>query len=102
MLHYPRIQDKYGLTEDVINGYLLAVQTHGTLVTAPSFQGTLCEDADDDKFLICALAGGAQYVVSGDPDLLNMNGFAGISILTPRDFVAGVLDVSQPALPGIL
>jgi uncharacterized protein len=34
-----------------------------------------------------ALSGEADYVVSGDQDLLVLNPFRGIPILTPRDFL---------------
>lgn len=44
-------------------------------------------DKDDDKFIACAIAGSAEYVVSGDPDLLNVGHYAGIQILTPNAFV---------------
>ena len=47
----------------------------------------VCSDADDDKFLSCAIAGKAKYVVTGDKSLLATSGYRGITVLTPRDFV---------------
>ncbi len=46
----------------------------------------VCRDADDDNVLACALAGKADYLVTGDADLLDLREYAGIRILTPRDF----------------
>ncbi len=47
----------------------------------------VCRDPDDDKFLACAIAGKAKHVVSGDKALLETSGYAGITVLTPRNFV---------------
>jgi len=45
-------------------------------------------DPDDDVFLRCAVVAGAAYVVSGDHHLLDLEEYAGIPILTVRDFLA--------------
>jgi putative PIN family toxin of toxin-antitoxin system len=47
-----------------------------------------CRDAKDNKFLELAVSGRADYVISGDEDLLVLNPFRGIPILTPREFVS--------------
>lgn len=44
-------------------------------------------DPDDDKFLEVALAGGADYVVSGDRDLFDLGSYGGIEIVTPDEFL---------------
>lgn len=48
---------------------------------------TACRDAKDDKFLELAVSGRASCIVSGDADLLDLNPFRGIPILTPREFL---------------
>jgi putative PIN family toxin of toxin-antitoxin system len=50
-----------------------------------------CRDPDDDKYLACAVDGGADYLVSGDKDLLSLESFRGIPIVKPRPFVEAVL-----------
>ena len=47
----------------------------------------LSRDADDDKFLSLAKAAKAVCIVSGDEDLLVLNPFDSILILTPSDFL---------------
>lgn len=42
-----------------------------------------CRDPKDDKFLACAVEGGAHYLVSSDRDLLDMRGYRGIAIVNP-------------------
>lgn len=49
---------------------------------------TICRDPRDDKFLEVALAGEAATIISGDKDLLVLNPWHGISILTPAAFIA--------------
>lgn len=47
-----------------------------------------CRDPDDDKILELAVNGEAHYIVTGDDDLLVMNPFRGIDIVTPAEFLA--------------
>lgn len=47
-----------------------------------------CRDAKDDKYLELALAAQADVIVSSDSDLLVMDPWRGIRILTPAQFVA--------------
>ena len=48
-----------------------------------------CRDPTDDKFLDLAINGHADLIVSGDADLLALNPFRGIPILSPANFVQG-------------
>ena len=47
----------------------------------------VCRDPKDDKILELAVSGKADYIVTGDDDLLVLNPFQGISIITPTDFL---------------
>ena len=47
----------------------------------------ICQDASDDIFLACALAGKTQTIVSGDRHLLDVSGFSSIRVLRPKTFV---------------
>jgi putative PIN family toxin of toxin-antitoxin system len=46
----------------------------------------VCRDKDDDNVLACALEAAADYVVTGDKDLLVLKAFKRIGIITPREF----------------
>ena len=46
-----------------------------------------CRDPTDDKFLELAVNGRADVLVTGDLDLLVLNPFRGLPIITPRVFV---------------
>jgi predicted nucleic acid-binding protein len=43
-------------------------------------------DAYDDNVLACSLVAEADYLVTGDSDLLELKSFKGIPIITPRAF----------------
>jgi uncharacterized protein len=70
-----------------IEPWLQLLGENSILVDPPALPEQVCRDPDDDKFLACAIAGNAQIVVSGDKALLETSGYAGISVLTPREFI---------------
>ena len=47
----------------------------------------LGRDAKDDKFLSCAFEAQADYIITGDEDLLVLGKFKGTKIVTPREFL---------------
>ena len=49
-----------------------------------------CRHPSDDKFLELAVSGNAECIVSGDSDLLRLNPFRGIAIVTPRGFLSEI------------
>ena len=66
---------------------LRLVAAFGTLVSAPPLPEPVCADRDDDKFLACALAAGAPYIVSGDRALLAVSPHRTVVVIRPRDFL---------------
>lgn len=49
-----------------------------------------CRDPTDDKFFELAVNGQPDLIVTGDDDLLALNPFRGILIVTPAVFVQGM------------
>jgi uncharacterized protein len=66
--------------------WLEEVMSAAELVTVAE-QIIACRDPKDDKFLELAVSGHADVIVSGDADLLVLNPFRGIPIITPATFV---------------
>ncbi len=48
----------------------------------------ICRDPKDDKLLACAVEGNADYIVTGDIDILDIGSYKGVKIVTPKDFLA--------------
>jgi len=51
-------------------------------VITPNITIHECRDPEDNKFLECAQAADADYIVSGDTDLLSLQAYHGIPIIT--------------------
>lgn len=45
------------------------------------------ESSDDDKFIECGVALKAEAIISGDKTLLAIEGYMGIRILSPKEFI---------------
>lgn len=77
--------DKY-ISENERMLFLEALAREATLIDTIETI-TDCRDPKDNKFLEVAVDGNAACLVSGDKNLLTLNPFRGIPVLTPRDFL---------------
>jgi putative PIN family toxin of toxin-antitoxin system len=50
-----------------------------------------CRDEKDNKFLEAAVFGGADYLISGDDDLLELHPFMEIPIFSPAAFLQALI-----------
>lgn len=72
--------------EDDIVGFLARI--HRTWKEVCIIHGIeACRDPKDDKFLEVAINGGATIIVSGDKDLLVLNPYQGVDIITSSEFL---------------
>jgi uncharacterized protein len=65
---------------------VLDLLAYSTLVPDSPVEVAITQDPDDDKFLRCARDAGA-VLVSGDRHLLEVSGWAGVRVITPRTFL---------------
>ena len=66
---------------------LTTIVGNGTLIADSQSDQPITADPDDDKFLLCAME--AQgVVVSGDSDLLTADGWGGVRVYRPREFMS--------------
>lgn len=56
-------------------------------IVKPSEKVFICRDPKDNIVLECALSGKANFIVTGDKDLLVLKKFKNISIITPQKFI---------------
>ena len=57
------------------------------MVSIPKLLRAVPRDPDDNMVLECAIEGKAQYIVTGDKDLLVLKTFRGIEIVRASDFL---------------
>lgn len=77
----------FGVTSAEIDSIIRFLLSHGILVV-PSERISVCRDPEDNKVLECAVEGRADFIVSGDKDLLVLHPFRGITITKPREFLS--------------
>ena len=85
VLHYP----KFALAEKEID-YLLQseILSYAKIVeTVLKFNKEACRDREDQKFLELAVSAKADYIISGDKDLLDLKKINKIRILSPNEFL---------------
>ena len=56
------------------------------IVEPATFDTQICRDPDDDAILGTAIAGNADCIVTGDNDLLVLERFQGVDIISPSEF----------------
>lgn len=92
LLEYRRVAEemtsksKGPSSREIVDQVLDLITVGSEIIEDRLVHGSLCRDADDDKFLICAATVGA-ILVSGDKDLLAADGSLGVSVRTPREFL---------------
>ena len=75
---FNEVMKKANLTPDQILQKIISL-SH--LVIAPKITVKVYRDEKDNKFLECADSANADYLVSGDDDLLSLKEYKGISIV---------------------
>ena len=87
---YPRIltYPKFKLSEDDINFLLYQeILPYFDVIAAQTGPRIVKKDPADDRFIRCAVAARAKYIISGDIHLFALNAFQKIRILPPTAFL---------------
>lgn len=75
--------------EALVNNYINLVQ----IVEIHIVEKIIINDPDDDQVLACAVSSSADYIISGDQDLLTLKLYQNIPIVTAREFMTIWLNV---------
>lgn len=87
VLGRPKIARKYRVSAADRSGLIELLRSEAILLPGSKAPG-VCRDPDDDRLLGSAAAGGADYLVTGDEDLLSVGRFGAVEILDARSFFA--------------
>lgn len=85
-LALPRIRGKYQLHDQDIADFMNLLAWRACIVH-PLDNVAACRDPDNDVVLATALAGKAQYIVTGDDGLLVLDPYRSIHIVTAAVFL---------------
>lgn len=77
-------------TAEQVHDSLTVLRTEATLVMPVSTVQGIAEDTEDDLVLATAVAGQAQYLVTGDRYLQRIGAYQDVTILSPRQFLAAL------------
>ena len=88
------LRDKIKLPSSIVNNIGALLREHSTILVPVPLASDVCRDPDDVKILGLAVASNADYIVTGDKDLLVLKCFQGIPILNPRSF-SGILQKGE-------
>lgn len=80
--------DRY-VTREERDGFLESLIRESNLIEITETV-QVCRDPKDDQVLELAVNGGASCIVTGDADLLVLNPFRGIEIITPAIFLKSI------------
>ena len=87
---------KFSASKEQIRTATRLISEAAQIVSHASVVSGICRDPDDDQILSCALSAEADYLVTGDSDLLELKEFHGIRILTPAAFEFLFGDLKSP------
>lgn len=87
VLLYPKIFQKYGLSERTIDKYLKIIKAFSEVVKPKERIELISSDTEDNKFLEVALEANVNFIVSGDKHLLDLKEFRGIKIIKAEKFL---------------
>jgi uncharacterized protein len=87
VLSYPRLKKVHQFTAQEIAQYIQDIREAATLTPGKLKIEAVKTDPADDKYLVCAVEGGADCIVSGDHHLRDLDGFRGIRIVDPAAFL---------------
>lgn len=82
-----KLRLKFGLSSTDADLVRSKLEANADLISTVETLKIVKADPDDDRVLECAVAGRADYIVSGDRHLLKLGSYDDIPILTVRQFL---------------
>ncbi len=84
ILGYPKLAKVFGEAQQLVD-----LIEASSVVVLPTRTLAVVGDESDNRVLEAAVEGAADYIVSGDDDLLELGSFQGIPIVTPAALLGG-------------
>jgi len=87
VLFYQRVRAISYLSKQEVTDLLLELQNGSILIPTTLDLKVIEKDPTDDKYIIAAVEGQADYIVSGDQHLLELGSYENIKIVSPKEFL---------------
>ena len=88
LLTRKRLRDHYGYTDEDVRTFITNLAILAEITAEITDIPRVVRDPNDDMVIACAIAVRADYIVSRDKDLLELQRNNGIAILSPEDLLA--------------
>lgn len=97
VLEYPRLARLHRWPQAKIRKFVAELAYLGIMTPGEITLNVVRNDPTDNRYLECAVEGAADYLVSGDQDLLDLHEHGGIRIVSPRTFSEALRSHRRPA-----
>ncbi len=87
---YKALLKKIKLPEDNVKIIIKYLKEFCIVANYKKIDDTICRDKKDNNIIALAVSNNAEYLITGDDDLLVLKKYNEIKILSPRDFWAFV------------
>lgn len=77
---------KFSYDSALVSNVIVELVKVVEIVEPVTFEEQICRDPDDDAILGTAVAGNADCIVTGDSDLLVLERFRDVDIISPSEF----------------
>ena len=96
VLLYPKIKKRHRQAQKEIEEFLEKTVRVGILTQGKIDADQIKEDPSDKKYLSAALEAKADFIISGDRHLTDLEEFQGITIVNPATFLSIVRHEEEP------
>ncbi len=83
-----KLRGKFKYSENHIHAVVADIRRYAKQVEIEGSLQVVQADPDDDKFVECAIVGGASFIISSDHHLLDLGEYQNIKIASPEDFLS--------------
>jgi hypothetical protein len=87
VLTYPKIRKRLIASDEELKNFVQLLSTVAIITPDTLNLPPLDADPGDTKYLVCAVEGRADFIISGDHHLIDLVMYRGIRIVTPGDFI---------------
>ena len=78
---------KFNVSNESVMRFIHSIEDIANHIVLSGIVQQVCRDSEDDKILECALLANADYIITGDTDLLIFEEFRGVKIITANEYV---------------